>query len=231
MIRALLFDVGGPLDTEVRHEAAINADIRAGLAREGFDVDDAAYAAAEQYAVETFAPNVYGAIIWNLTRGDASASARVWQWTASQSGQRDVFDLREGIADVLESIRARGLKLGLAANQPSRVIEQLSQRGVGHYFESWGISGVHGYRKPDVRLFLCVCEELAVDPNECIMVGDRIDNDIVPAGLLGMRTIRLVTGRHRDQKPRSWDELPDHEVEDAAGILSAIEAILAKDGA
>ena len=231
MIRAVLFDVGGPLDTEVRHEAAINADIRAALAHEGFEVDDAAYAAAEQYAVATFAPNAYGAIIWNLTRGDASASARVWQWTASQSGQRDVFDLREGIGEVLESIRVRGLKLGLAANQPMAVVEKLAKHGIGHNFESWGISGVHGYRKPDVRLFLRACEDLNVAPDQCIMVGDRIDCDIVPANLLGMRTVRLITGRHRDQEPGSWDELPDHEVEDAAGILSAIEAILAKEGA
>jgi FMN phosphatase YigB (HAD superfamily) len=57
-----------------------------------------------------------------------------------------------------------------------------------------------------------------------------IDNDIVPAKLMGMRTVRLVTGQHRNQRPRSWDEMPDHEVEDAPSILRAIEALLAKDG-
>lgn len=32
MIRAVIFDVGGPLDVEVAFEAAIDAGIRAGLA-------------------------------------------------------------------------------------------------------------------------------------------------------------------------------------------------------
>jgi hypothetical protein len=41
MIRAVLFDMGGPLDLEEAFEAAIDADIRAGLAREGFQITEA----------------------------------------------------------------------------------------------------------------------------------------------------------------------------------------------
>jgi hypothetical protein len=41
-----------------------------------------------------------------------------------------------------------------------------------------------------------------------------------------MRTVLLRTGRHREQRPRSWDDLPDAEAEDAAGILKAIEGLL-----
>jgi ribonucleotide monophosphatase NagD (HAD superfamily) len=58
------------------------------------------------------------------------------------------------------------------------------------------------------------------------MVGDRIDNDVVPAKLLGMRTVLIRTGRHREHQPRSWDEIPDFEVEDAIGILRAVEKLL-----
>ena len=58
------------------------------------------------------------------------------------------------------------------------------------------------------------------------MVGDRIDNDVVPAKLSGMRTVLIRTGRHREQMPRSWDERPDFEVEDAAGILVAVETLV-----
>ena len=59
MIRAVIFDVGGPLDTELAFEAAIDADIRAALAGEGYVVDDEAYAEAERWAVENFAPSLY----------------------------------------------------------------------------------------------------------------------------------------------------------------------------
>jgi putative hydrolase of the HAD superfamily len=127
---------------------------------------------------------------------------------------------------VLDALQERGLKLGLAANQPIEALERLAQHGIAHFFKNQGISAVYGFRKPDVRLFLRACEDLGVAPDECIMVGDRIDNDIVPAKLLGMRTVRIRTGRHASQEPRSWDEAPDAEARDAPGILGAIEAIL-----
>jgi HAD superfamily hydrolase (TIGR01549 family) len=229
MIRAVLFDVGGPLDTEEAFEAALDADIRAGLEREGFVIDEAAWAVAHAWAVDTYAPSVYRAVIWWLTGRDLAASQRVYEWMESRGHERDLFELRDGIAGVLAALHGRGLKLGLAANQPVRSIEQLARHGIGHYFGNQGVSGVYGFRKPDIRLFLRACEDLQVQPDECIMVGDRIDNDVVPAKLLGMGTVRLLHGRHREQRPRSWDEMPDHEVSDAAGILTAIDAILAQD--
>jgi len=65
-----------------------------------------------------------------------------------------------------------------------------------------------------------------VKAHECIMVGDRIDNDIVPAKLLGMRAILFRTGRHRDQAPRTWEELPDRQVYDVAGLDLALRTLL-----
>jgi HAD superfamily hydrolase (TIGR01549 family) len=226
MIRAVLFDVGGPLDLEVAHEAAIDADLRAGLAREGIVISEAAWRDANEFAVASFAPSVYKALIWRLTSGDAAVSARIYEWVEERGHGRDIFELRPGIAGVLEALRQRGFKLGLVANQPAAVLARLERHGIAHYFANHGISGVYGYRKPDVRLFLRACEDLGVEPTECVMVGDRIDNDVVPAKLLDMRTVLLRTGRHIAQQPRSWDETPDAEVHDAAGILTAIEALI-----
>ena len=137
-----------------------------------------------------------------------------------------VFELRDGIAEVIERLAARALKLGLAANQPARILSDLDAHGIGRYFSHREVSGHHGFRKPDVRLFLRACEDLGVTPAECIMVGDRIDNDIAPARALGMRTVLIRTGRHILQQSRSWDELPDHEVDDAPGIEFAITQLL-----
>lgn len=230
MIRAVLFDVGGPLDLETKFEAAIDADLRSGLEREGFAVTDEAWDAAHRFAVESFSPRLYHTIVWQLTCGDQAASMRVYDSMQARADERSsLFELRPGIADVLTALQARGLKLGLVANQPLRALRSLEEAGIRHYFENDGISGVHGFRKPDVRLFLRACDDLGVQPEECIMVGDRIDNDVVPARLLGMGTVLIRTGRHRDQQPRSWEERPDFEVEDAAGILHAIEALLDRE--
>jgi putative hydrolase of the HAD superfamily len=144
------------------------------------------------------------------------------------AAQTGLFELRPGIVEVLTSLSSRGLKLGLAANQPLKALDSPARHGIGHFFANQAIAGVCGYSKTDVRLFLRACEDLGVEPFECAMVGDRIDNDIVPAKLLGMRTVLIRTGRHREQQPRSADEAPDAEVEDAFGIGEAVERLVAQ---
>jgi putative hydrolase of the HAD superfamily len=228
--RAVLFDVGGPLDLETEYERLIDEDICAALARAGRPVSGDEYRAAERWAVQSFCPNLYQAVIWRLTGGDADASARVYDWVQGRSAQRRLFELRSGVAQLLAGLHARGLLLGLAANQPSSAIVSLDEAGIGRYFHHREVSGIHGFRKPDVRVFLRACESLGVAPAECIMVGDRIDNDIVPARLLGMTAILFRTGRHAGQQPRSWTEVPDAEVRDVAGLEAAILQMLAGAG-
>jgi putative hydrolase of the HAD superfamily len=224
-IRGVLFDVGGPLDTEVTRERLIDEHIRAAFAAAGHPVDDAACAEAVRWAVDSFAPDAYQAIIWRLAARDVDLSERVYHAFAARAHERQIFELREGIPDLLDRLYGRGLRLGLAANQQHTIIAQLDAHGIGRYFHHREVSGRHGLRKPDVRLFLRACDDLGISPVECIMVGDRIDNDVVPAKLLEMRTVLFRTGRHRTQQPRSWEERPDVEVYDVAGLECAIELL------
>jgi putative hydrolase of the HAD superfamily len=225
-IQAVLFDVGGPLNTELLHEAAWDRQMLVALREHGIPVTDEQLAAASQRAVDAFAPNAYQAIIWTLTENHPAARAAL----SGRSFPGDhTLQLRDGIADVLAHLHARGVLLGLAANQPADVIVRLDTVGIGRYFTHREVSGMHGYRKPDLRLFLRACEDLGVAPEECVMVGDRIDNDIVPARILGMRTVLFRTGRHIAQQPRAHDEVPDFEVHTAAELEQALDALIRAD--
>jgi putative hydrolase of the HAD superfamily len=53
--------------------------------------------------------------------------------------------------------------------------------------------------KPSPKGFEQVVNTIGCKPNECIMVGDRVDNDMAPAKALGMFTVRVVRGRYADQ--------------------------------
>ena len=229
-IRAALFDVGGPIDTEVEHERLVDLYMREALAAEGVHVTDEEFAAAARWAVEAFAPHAYAAIMWRLCAADPHVARRVEARFAATSPERrerrGALELRPGMAPLLESLHERELRLGLAANQPASVIAELDRCGIGRFFSHREVSGHHGYRKPDVRLFLRACEDLGVEPTACVMVGDRIDNDIVPARVLGMRTVLFRTGRHIDQRPRSAEEVPDAEVGDADELRAALETML-----
>jgi putative hydrolase of the HAD superfamily len=221
-ILAVLFDVGGPIDTEVESERYIDGVIRAALEASGIAVSDEAYAEANRWAVESFAPNAYRAIVWRLCGNNHELALRVGELSFPER----TFEPRPGMADLLRSLSEAGLKLGLAANQSTRVLDDLDRHGLGRYFGHREVSGHHGFRKPDVRLFLRACEALGVEPKECAMVGDRIDNDIVPARLLGMHTVLFRTGRHREQQPRSIDEVPDFEVADVPSLEASLQALI-----
>lgn len=229
-IRAALFDVGGPLDTEVLSEAIVDRQIREALAACGVVVDQDAIAMASDWAVAAFAPDAYRAMIWRLSGGSVERAEEVFRrfraGADTRYAERGGFELRPGIAEVLAELHGRKLLLGLAANQYARAVEELDRHGIGQYFAHREVSGHHGYRKPDVRLFLRACEDLGVEPGECIMVGDRVDNDIAPARLLGMRTVLLRTGRHIAQQPRSLEEVPDFEVRTVEEMRTAIVRLL-----
>lgn len=223
-VRAVLFDVGGPINTEVQHERAVDARIVAAFAAEGVAVEPDELKAASDRAVASYAWDVHPVIIWHLARGERALALRV---EAAFRGAATVppLEVREGIADVLAWAAGRGLLLGLAANQPHETLARLDAAGIGHWFTHREVSGTHGFRKPDVRLFLRCCEDLGVAPGECVMVGDRIDNDIAPAASLGMRTVLFRAGRHAAQQPRCADEVPDAEVSDCAGLRLALETL------
>lgn len=228
--RAVLFDVGGPIDTEVIYEMLIDQHIREALADEGLDISDEAFDAANEWAVESFAPNAYMAITWRLAGGMQPVAERTYAKVAARAQERHAarggIELRDGISAVIERLHGLGLVLGLAANQPATAVAALDRAGIGRYFAHREVAGIHGYHKPDTRLFLRACDDLGFAPHECLMVGDRIDNDIAPARSLGMGTVLFRTGRHARQQPRSWEEVPDAEVVDVQGLGAALDGLI-----
>lgn len=226
VIKAVLFDVGGPLDTETIMDRAIDEQLKASFRARGVSISDDEYDAVAAWAVEVFAPRTYDAIIWKISSDDRalvdSVLDELYATVPARNEARGRIELRPGIAGLLEKLSGEGLMLGLAANQPAQSLKTLDSVGILKYFKYQEVSGSIGLAKPDPRLLLLSCEGLGVEPEEAIMVGDRIDNDIVPARMLGMTAIRFVTGRHADQQPRSLAEVPHADVHSVNELCTAI---------
>ena len=225
-IKAILFDVGGPLDTETIMDREIDEQIKASFRSNGVAISDGEYEAVNRWAVDVFAAKTYHSIIWEIAQRDMELIERVefeLMDTVSQRNEaRGDFELREGMPELLAELSAERLLLGLAANQPADTVTKMERLGIAEYFTYREVSGSINLRKPDPRLLLHSCEHLGVEPQEAIMVGDRIDNDIVPARMLGMAAIRFVSGRHSEQEPRSWNEAPHadvHSVEELGKVI------------
>jgi len=50
---------------------------------------------------------------------------------------------------------------------------------------------INGVKKPDLKAFLAVLEKMKVDPEEVVMVGDGLKNDILPAIAIGIKAILI----------------------------------------
>ena len=92
----------------------------------------------------------------------------------------------------LRKLRAAGYRIGLAGNQPAEAEAELRALDLPVDFvassASWGV------QKPSPAFFERVARLAGVPPQEIAYVGDRVDNDVVPAAAAGMLAVFLRRG-------------------------------------
>lgn len=107
----------------------------------------------------------------------------------------------------------RHYKIGIIANQSYGSKERLRRFGILEYIDLIVASAEEGVAKPDRRIFERALERAGCKPEEAVMVGDRLDNDIVPANGIGMFTVWIRQGDWKDACPREESEQPDRVVD------------------
>jgi HAD superfamily hydrolase (TIGR01549 family) len=122
---------------------------------------------------------------------------------------------------LLERLAIR-YKIGIIANQSAGTSARLEQYGLLTHISVVCSSAEVGVSKPDLKFFHMALDEAGCSPDQAIMVGDRIDNDIIPAHFLGMGTIWVRQGLAREQPVPCQGVSPDVTVEH----LSEIEPFL-----
>ena len=103
-------------------------------------------------------------------------------------------------------------KIGIIANQMYGTEDRLEAFGIRKFIDVVVASAEEGVEKPDKRIFEIAFERAGCIPEEAVMIGDRIDNDIVPAKKLGMKTIWIRQGFGRLWQLSGEEEKPDYEV-------------------
>lgn len=113
-------------------------------------------------------------------------------------------------------------KIGIIANQSPGTKERLEQYGVLQYIDLVIASAEEGVAKPDKIIFEIALERGNCNPNNAVMVGDRIDNDIIPAKLLGMHTIWIKQGFGQYYNITQEFEKPDYIAHNLMDILCVL---------
>ena len=135
----------------------------------------------------------------------------------------DLYDIYPDAAGALGRLRAAGLRVGIAGNQPARaersVAELVADGDLVATSADWGVS------KPDPAFFARLLSELDLRAEQVAYVGDRVDNDVVPAAAAGLFTVHLRRGPWGVIQA-SWPEAATADAS-AANLDEAVDAILA----
>jgi HAD superfamily hydrolase (TIGR01549 family) len=110
-------------------------------------------------------------------------------------GDDDLFNASDLYPDAwpcLNSLRKRGYKIGIAGNQPCSAEKALGDCGFDVDFIA--SSARWGCEKPSPEFFARLIETAKLPACEVAYVGDRLDNDVLPAVQAGLIAVFIKRG-------------------------------------
>ncbi len=120
-------------------------------------------------------------------------------------------------------LKEAGFRLHIATNGIAvKQWDKLIRLRIPLYFDNVFVSGEMG-REKDTGFFRSVLKTLKAKPKDCVMVGDREDTDILPAKSAGIRTIRVMGGKHG--KGGKIASKADISIPDISALPSALRAL------
>jgi FMN phosphatase YigB (HAD superfamily) len=162
--------------------------------------------------------------IFEILRPDVDVEAEeAKRASAGVPSHEELYDFYPDALGCLATLRAAGLRVGVAGNQHASVEAWLRRRLKPE--DLIASSGAWGVQKPCPAFFARLIE-LANEPPEAIAyVGDRVDNDVVPAADAGLVTVFVRRGPWGEVHAR-WPavERADIRVDDLTAAARALIA-------
>ena len=124
--------------------------------------------------------------------GEDDWRARLPELEEAYGGFQEI-DLYPDARRAIDRLRGDGYRLAVLANQPARRTGEL--RALGIEAEVIAMSDELHIWKPDPAFFATALELLGSPPPSAVAyVGDRVDNDVLPAIAAGMRAVWIRRG-------------------------------------
>jgi putative hydrolase of the HAD superfamily len=241
-ITAVLFDLGDTLvdlgegrgDYEARLAvrgtqvydalAALGAPVadRTGFAAALAHDSEARYhaATAEQRGID-----IYEVMRWFLPRHGIPAD-EAWVQAAGEAfyaGATDGPGLRPGARELLDTLRGRGLRLGVISNTlaPRPFMDRsLVRRGLMDFFPVRIYSSEVGVAKPHPAIFRAALDAIDVPPARAVYVGDRLRADVAGAQTVGMKGILIEVAHRVEHDPVITPDARIRELPELLGVLA-----------
>ncbi len=121
--------------------------------------------------------------------------------------KRELIKLFDEVPKIIPQL-SKKYSLGIISNNSSGSANLLRRHDLDKYFDVVCLSENIGFKKPDHNIFQKALADANLSINKCIMVGDRLDIEIMPANELGMKTIRTLNSLYKIQRARNEKETP-----------------------
>ena len=104
---------------------------------------------------------------------------------------RKALTPKNGAVDILKRLRGLGYKIGLITNCSAEVPLLWKNTELSHFFDVSIFSASVGMKKPDPQIYNLACEQLGVEANECLYIGDGDSDELSGASQLGMEAVMI----------------------------------------
>ncbi len=124
---------------------------------------------------------------------------------------------------VIETLRRAGYRLGMISNagDGENVRRLLRNCALDGHFEPLLISAEFGLRKPASAIFQGLLQQWRAEPQQVVMVGDRLVEDVLGAQRVGMRQIWVRRYAEPDQ-PMQNQVQPEFSLQDLAQVPQCV---------
>jgi putative hydrolase of the HAD superfamily len=119
-----------------------------------------------------------------------------------------------GAVELLEYLKSNGYKIGLVSNWSDEVPTVWEDIPLSKYFDTSVFSCKAGMMKPDPRIYTMALEQLSLEPEACIYIGDGDSSEIAGASEVGMTAV-LVSG----SEPEDWQGKRITSLEEVRALL------------
>lgn len=133
---------------------------------------------------------------------------------------RQRLTLYPSVREVLDHLRCHHRLAVISDGQSAWARPEMRAVGIEHYFDPIVVSGDHGFRKPDRRLFEMALHRLGIPPWEAIYVGNDMYRDVHGPSQLGIKTVYFDSNQGRKHHDGA---APDYIIRHFGELPRAIE--------
>jgi len=225
MKKAVIFDFGGTLDTNGIHWSVMFGDAykKSGLNVPEEKYNDAYVRADEELKkiAKTEIKNYPGLLKKQAelqmkylgNENDTRTLNRISETVVKE--MNDAVELSKSILSGLKN----NYRLGLVSNFYGNLEEMCSSIGLSEFFDVMIDSEIAGIEKPHPGIFSLALKKMNASPENTYVVGDSYERDIVPAKILGCKTIWL---KKKSFKENNESDSADYIIGDLKELIGCL---------